>query len=125
MLRITTGNVIIRGRTTFCCFLVTRKRDEAGLCNVAKGWAGFCIIIIKKPRNLAKVSDEGKIDAVTDRLPSLGAHFATCRELSLAFFVNRALAAPFISIATLSSVPADALCAGLIRATSFDTRPRS
>jgi hypothetical protein len=35
---------------------VTRKRDEAGLCNVAKGWAGYCIIIIKKPRNLAKNS---------------------------------------------------------------------
>jgi hypothetical protein len=39
-----------------CCFLVTRKRDEAGLCNVAKGWAGCCIIIIKKPRNLAEKS---------------------------------------------------------------------
>jgi hypothetical protein len=35
---------------------VTRKRDEAGLCNVAKGWAGCCIIIIKKPRNLAEKS---------------------------------------------------------------------
>jgi Integrase core domain len=34
--------------------LVTRKRDEAGLCNVAKGWAGCCVIIIKKPRNLAE-----------------------------------------------------------------------
>jgi hypothetical protein len=37
-------------------FLVTRKRDEAGLCNVAKGWAGCCIIIIKKPSNLAEKS---------------------------------------------------------------------
>jgi hypothetical protein len=46
--------VIINGRTTSCCFLVTRKRDEAGLCNVAKGWAGCCVIIIKKPRNLAE-----------------------------------------------------------------------
>ena len=45
-----------QGRTTSCCFLVTRKPDEAGLCNVAKGWAGFCIIIIKKPRNLAEKS---------------------------------------------------------------------
>jgi hypothetical protein len=53
MLRITMRSVIIRGRTTSCCFLVTRKRDEAGLCNAAKGWAGCCIIIIKKPRNLA------------------------------------------------------------------------
>jgi hypothetical protein len=35
---------------------VTRKRDEAGLCNVAKGWAGCCVIIIKKPRNLAEKS---------------------------------------------------------------------
>jgi hypothetical protein len=49
-------SVIIRGRTTSCCFLVTRKRDEAGLYNVAKGWAGCCIIIIKKPRNLAENS---------------------------------------------------------------------
>ena len=56
MLRITMRSVIIRGRTTSCCFLVTRKRDEAGLCNVAKGWAGCCIIIIKKPRNLAEKS---------------------------------------------------------------------
>jgi hypothetical protein len=39
-----------------CCFLVTRKRDEAGLCNVAKGWAGCRITIIKKPRNLAEKS---------------------------------------------------------------------
>ena len=54
MLRITMRSVIIRGRTTSCCFLVTRKCDEAGLCNVAKGWAGYCVIIIKKPRNLAK-----------------------------------------------------------------------
>jgi hypothetical protein len=53
MLRITMRSVIIRAMTTSCCFLVPRKRDEAGLCNVAKGWAGFCIIIIKKPRNLA------------------------------------------------------------------------
>jgi hypothetical protein len=45
-----------QGRTMSCCFLVTRKRDEAGLCNVAKGWAGFCIIIIKKPRSLAEKS---------------------------------------------------------------------
>src|SRR5262249_20549912 len=44
-------------------------------------------------------------------------------ELSLVFLVNRALAAPFISIATLSSVPAGALCARLIRTTFFDTRP--
>ena len=58
MLRITMRSVIIRGRTTSCCFLVTRKRDEAGLCKVAKGWAGFCIIIIKKPRNLVQVSDD-------------------------------------------------------------------
>jgi hypothetical protein len=56
MLRITMRSVIIRGRTTSCYFLVTRKRDAAGLCNVAKGWAGFCIIIIKKPRNLAENS---------------------------------------------------------------------
>jgi hypothetical protein len=56
MLRITMRSVIIRERTTSCCFLVTRKRDEAGLRNVAKGWAGCCIIIIEKPRNLAEKS---------------------------------------------------------------------
>jgi hypothetical protein len=56
MLRITMRSVIIRGRRTSCCFLVIRKRDEAGLCNVAKGWAGFCIIIIKRQRNLAEKS---------------------------------------------------------------------
>jgi hypothetical protein len=39
--RITMRSVIIRGRTTSCCFLVTRKRDAAGLCNVAKGWDGL------------------------------------------------------------------------------------
>jgi hypothetical protein len=50
MLRITMRSVIIRGRTTSCCFLVTPKRDKAGPCNVAKGWAGCCIIIIKRPR---------------------------------------------------------------------------
>jgi hypothetical protein len=54
MLHIAMRSVIIRGRITFCCFLVTRKRDEAGLCSVAEGWAGCCIIIIKKPRNLAE-----------------------------------------------------------------------
>jgi hypothetical protein len=51
--RITMRSVIIRGRTTSCCFLVTRKRDEAGLCNVAKGWAGCCYH--KKLRNLAEI----------------------------------------------------------------------
>jgi hypothetical protein len=56
MLRITMRSVIIKGRTTSCCFLVTRKRDEAVRCNVAKGWAGCCVIIIKKPRNLAEKS---------------------------------------------------------------------
>jgi hypothetical protein len=56
MLRITMRSVIIRGRTTSCCFLVIRKRDEVGLCNVAKGWAGCCVIIIKKPRSLAEKS---------------------------------------------------------------------
>jgi hypothetical protein len=61
--------------------------------------------------------------------PSLGAHFARCRfvlaESSLVFFVNRAVVAPFISIAILLSVPAGASCARLIRATFFDTRPWS
>ncbi len=56
MLRTIMRSVIIRRMTTSCCFLVTRKRDEAVLCNVAKGWAGCCIIIIKKPRNLAEKS---------------------------------------------------------------------
>jgi hypothetical protein len=58
MLRITMRSVIIRGRATSCCFLVTRKRDEAGLCMSRTG-QGCCITIIKKPRNLAeKVSDD-------------------------------------------------------------------
>jgi hypothetical protein len=35
---------------------VTRKPDEAGLCNVAEGRTGCCIIIIKKPPNLAEKS---------------------------------------------------------------------
>jgi hypothetical protein len=56
MLRITMRSVVIKGRTTSCYFLVTRKRDDAVLCNVAKGWAGCCNIIIKKPRNLAEKS---------------------------------------------------------------------
>ena len=38
MLRITIRSVIIRGRTTSYCFLVTQKRDEAGLCNVGGEW---------------------------------------------------------------------------------------
>ena len=46
-------------------------------------------------------------------------------EPSLSFLVNRAPAAPSISIATLSSVPACASCARLIRTTLFDTSPRS
>jgi hypothetical protein len=45
-----------QGRTTSCCFLVTRKCDEADLCNVAKGWARCCIITTKKPRNLTEQS---------------------------------------------------------------------
>jgi hypothetical protein len=32
------------------------QTHQAGLCNVAKGWAGCCVIIIKKPRNLAEKS---------------------------------------------------------------------
>src|SRR5262245_37879764 len=63
-----------------------------------------------------------------DRL-RLGAHFVRCRfvlsELRLVFFANRALVAPSISMATLWSVPAVALCARLIRATFFDTSPWS
>jgi hypothetical protein len=31
-------------------------QTRRGLCNVAKGWAGCCIIIIKRPRNLAEKS---------------------------------------------------------------------
>jgi putative transposase len=41
-------NVLLFPRNT-----LTRR---AGLCNVAKGRAGCCIIIIKKPRNLAEKS---------------------------------------------------------------------
>src|SRR5215813_482187 len=65
----------------------------------------------------------------TGRAPSPGTHLAGCRfalvEPSLSFLVNNAPAALSISIATLSSVPAEALCARLIRATFFDTRPWS
>jgi hypothetical protein len=41
MSRITMRSVIIWGTTTSCCFPATRKPDEAGLCNVPKGWAGL------------------------------------------------------------------------------------
>jgi hypothetical protein len=40
---------------------------RAGLCNVAKGWAGCCIIIIKKPRNLAEVAG-GRLDLCKDTM---------------------------------------------------------
>ena len=63
------------------------------------------------------------------RAPSPRTYLAGCRfslaEPSLSFLANSAPAAAFISIATLSSVPAGALCARLIRATFFDTSPWS
>jgi hypothetical protein len=58
-----------------CCFLARRKRDEAGLCNVAKGWAGCCIIIIKKPRNLAEKSR---------MIPVAGGRLHLCKDMLLA-----------------------------------------
>ena len=69
MLRITTPSAIIRGGTTSCCFLVTRKRIEAGLCNVASDWVGFCAITIRKPGELAGKSQLIRVRlAITLRL---------------------------------------------------------
>ena len=46
-------SVIIKGSPTSFCFLVTRKRIEAGLCNVASDWVDYCAIAIRKLRELA------------------------------------------------------------------------
>jgi hypothetical protein len=43
-----------QGKDNVLLFPRDTQTRRAGLCNVAKGWAGCCIIIIKKPRNLAE-----------------------------------------------------------------------
>ena len=53
MSSITMPSGIIKGSPTSCCFLGSRKLVEVGLCNVARGWVGSCVITIKKPRELA------------------------------------------------------------------------
>ena len=45
-----------QGKDNVLLFPRDTQTLRAGLCNVAKGWAGCCIIIIKKPRNLAEKS---------------------------------------------------------------------
>jgi hypothetical protein len=46
-------SAIIRGRTTSCCSLAIQTFTARELCNVARGWAGSCVITIKKRREMA------------------------------------------------------------------------
>ena len=66
MLRITMLSAIIRARTMFCCFLVMSKYVEVGLCNVVKGWAGSCAIIIEKLRKRAYKSQMIPVGLMVD-----------------------------------------------------------
>jgi hypothetical protein len=43
-----------QGKDNVLLFPRDTQTRQGGLCNVAKGWAGCCIVIIKKPRNLAE-----------------------------------------------------------------------
>jgi len=49
-------NAIIRERTTSCCSLAIQTSTARELCNVARGWAGSCVITIKKRREMASKS---------------------------------------------------------------------
>jgi hypothetical protein len=40
-------------RTTSCYFLGTGTSIESGAFNAASDWAGFCVIIIKRPHEKA------------------------------------------------------------------------
>src|SRR5262245_63272320 len=51
MSRITMPSAIIRARATSCCTLRVRTSAATGLFNVASGWAGCCIITIKRQRD--------------------------------------------------------------------------
>ena len=53
MLRITMPSGIIKGSPTSCCSVGSRKLVGTGLCNVARGWVGSCVITIKRLRELA------------------------------------------------------------------------
>jgi len=46
-------SAIIRGRITSCCSLAIPTSAARELCNVARGWAGSCVITIKKRREMA------------------------------------------------------------------------
>jgi hypothetical protein len=45
---------IIKGSPTSCCSVRSRKLVVRNLCNVEKGWAGSCVLTIKKLRELAE-----------------------------------------------------------------------
>ena len=53
MLRITMLSGIIKGSPTSCCSVGSRKLVVRGLCNVARGWVGSCVITIKRLHELA------------------------------------------------------------------------
>src|SRR5258708_38906684 len=46
-------SAIIRERTMSCCSLAIQTSTARELCNVARGWAGSCVITIKKRREMA------------------------------------------------------------------------
>jgi hypothetical protein len=56
-----------QGKDNVLLFPRDTQTRRAGLCNVAKGWAGCCIIIIKKPRNLGEVAG-GRLDLCKDTM---------------------------------------------------------
>ena len=82
MLRIIMLSAIIRARTTFCCFLVMSKYVEVGLCNVVKGWAGSCVIIIEKLRKRAYKSQMIPVGLMVD---------CTCAIIAVLLSANIAL----------------------------------
>jgi len=53
MLRIPMPSGIIKGSPTSCCSVGSRKLVGTGLCNVARGWVGSCVITIERPHDLA------------------------------------------------------------------------
>jgi hypothetical protein len=52
----TMSSAITKERTTSCYFLGTVTSIESGASNAASDWAGSCVIIIERPRNLAEKS---------------------------------------------------------------------
>jgi hypothetical protein len=63
---ITMLSAIIRGRTTSCCSLPIRTFTVRELCNVARGWAGSCVITIKKRREMAGKSWMSSVGLVVE-----------------------------------------------------------